>query len=76
MKALECPHIFSNCTSMGIFSDAQGRLTLQSEIWPNLDLIQAFIIILLICKNEEDLFKNESARVVTTLYSNFSDAQG
>ena len=28
------------------------------------------------CKNEEDPIKNEGARVVTTLYSNFSDAQG
>ena len=29
-------------------------------------LIQAFIAVLLICKNEYDLLKNESARVVTT----------
>ena len=28
------------------------------------------------CKYEEDPIKNEGARVVTTLYSNFSDAQG
>ena len=28
------------------------------------------------CKYEEDLIKNEGARVDTTLYSNFSDAQG
>ena len=28
------------------------------------------------CKNEEDPIKNEGARVFTTLYSNFSDAQG
>ena len=27
-------------------------------------------------KNEEDPIKNEGSRVVTTLYSNFSDAQG
>ena len=31
---------------------------------------------LLACKNEEDPIKNEGARVVTTLYINFSDAQG
>ena len=31
---------------------------------------------LLTCKNEEDPMKNEGARVVTTLFSNFSDAQG
>ena len=28
------------------------------------------------CKNEEDLIKNEGARVVTTLLINFSDTQG
>ena len=28
------------------------------------------------CKNEEDPIKNDRARVVTTLFINFSDAQG
>ena len=32
--------------------------------------------VLFTCKYEEDPIKNEGARVVTTLYSNFSDAQG
>ena len=32
--------------------------------------------LLVACKNEEDPFKNEGARVVTTLFINFSDAQG
>ena len=31
---------------------------------------------LVACKNEEDLIKNEGARVVTTLFIDFSDAQG
>ena len=31
--------------------------------------------VLITCKYEEDPIKNEGARVVTTLYSNFSDAQ-
>ena len=31
--------------------------------------------VLVTCKYEEDLMKNEGARVVTTLYSNLSDAQ-
>ena len=31
---------------------------------------------LVACKNEEDPIKNEGARVVTTLFINFSDAQG
>ena len=32
--------------------------------------------VLVTCKYEEDGIKNEGARVVTTLYSNFSDEQG
>ena len=32
--------------------------------------------VLVTCKYEEDPIKNEGARVNTTLYSNFSDAQG
>ena len=31
---------------------------------------------LVACKNEEDPMKNEGARVVTTLFIDFSDAQG
>ena len=32
--------------------------------------------LLVACKNEEDPIKIEGARVVTTLFINFSDAQG
>ena len=32
--------------------------------------------LLVACKNEEDPIKNEGARVVSTLFINFSDAQG
>ena len=32
--------------------------------------------VLVTCKYEEDPIKNEGARVVTTVYSNFSDVQG
>ena len=31
---------------------------------------------LVACKNEEDPIKNDGARVVTTLFIDFSDAQG
>ena len=34
------------------------------------------MVVLVTCKNEEDPIKNESARVFTTLYINFSDTQG
>ena len=33
------------------------------------------MVFLLTCKNEEDLIKNEGARVLTTLNINFSDTQ-
>ena len=32
--------------------------------------------VLVACKNEEDSIKNKGARVVTTLFVDFSDAQG
>ena len=34
------------------------------------------MVVLLTCKNKEDPIKNEGARVFTTLFINFSDAQG
>ena len=34
------------------------------------------MVVLLTCKHEEDPIKNRGARVFTTLYINFSDAQG
>ena len=34
------------------------------------------MVVLLTCKNREDPMKNERARVFTTLYIDFSDAQG
>ena len=74
MKALECSQDFSHYKSMGIFPDAQGQLTPQSLVWPNFELVRDVMDVLVTCKYEEDPIKNEGARVVTTLYSNFSDA--
>ena len=34
------------------------------------------MVVLLTCKNKEDPIKNEGARVFTTYYIDFSDAQG
>ena len=34
------------------------------------------MVVLLTCKNKKDPIKNEGARVLTTLYIDFSDAQG
>ena len=34
------------------------------------------MVVLPTCKNKEDTIKNEGARAITTLYIDFSDAQG
>ena len=34
------------------------------------------MVVLITCKTEEDSIKNEDTRVLTTLYIDFSDAQG
>ena len=34
------------------------------------------MVVLVTCKNKEDPIKNEGARVVTTLFIDFSEAQG
>ena len=45
MKALECKQVYFD------FSDAQWQLT------PKFELIQAFIVVLVTCKNEKDPIK-------------------
>ena len=50
-------------------------------MWPKIKLIEALIVVLDICKNDEDPSKNESTSVLTTLlplsvYGYFSDVQG
>ena len=71
MKALEWPQHISHCKSMGIFPDAQGQLTPQSDVGSsrNSNSVKTFIIVLVTCtsKNEEDPIKNEGARVATRL---------
>ena len=36
------------------------------RVWPKIKLIQAFMVVLFTCKNEEDTFKNEGTWVVIT----------
>ena len=54
---------------MGIFQDAQGQLTHKSLVRScqisNQFMIQDFMVALVTCKNKEESFKNEGARVVT-----------
>ena len=69
LKALEWSQHFSHYKSVGIFPNAQGR------ILPNFEPIRDIMVFLVVCKNE-DAIKNEGTRVVTTLFIDFSDAQG
>ena len=67
--ALEWPQHFSHYKSMGIFPDAQGQLTPQSEVEPSRNSKSSemlWLSLLRIPKNEEDPIKNEVARVATT----------
>ena len=50
------------------FLDAQGgaHSKVGDGILTKFKLIQALIVVLIVCKNEEDPFKIESTRVVTT----------
>ena len=78
MKVLYCSQDFSHYKSMGIFSrrSRAANSAVHGRIWSNFELVQAFMDVLVTCKNEEDPIKNEGARVFTTLSINFSDAQG
>ena len=51
-------------------SAVHGPFRLNFKLSPN------FMVILVTCKNEEDPVKNEGAKVLTTSYVKFSDAQG
>ena len=60
----------------------QGHITgVGGGIWPKFELIQAFMHVLVTCKNEVDPIKNEGARVFTRFFHYtsmgiFPDAQG
>ena len=69
MKELECSQDFSHYKSMGIFPDAQGRLTQQFLVRSGRisnSNIQDVMDVLITCKYEEDPIKKEGARVDTT----------
>ena len=58
---------------MGIFlrCSRAANSTVAGLIWPNFEPIEALIVDLVTCKNEENPIKNEGARVVTTLSISF-----
>ena len=62
---------------MGIFPNAQGQVTPSPWSDPaDFEPIRDIMGFLVACKNIEDPIKNEGARVITTLFITFSDAQG
>ena len=61
---------------MGNFSHSRAaNSAVLGLIWPNFELRRDILVVLVICKYEEDPIKNEGARVLTRLYVVFSDAQ-
>ena len=69
---------FTHYKSMENFSRCPraANSAVLGPIWSNFELVRDVMDVLFTCKYEEDPIKNEGARVFTTLYSNFSDAQG
>ena len=62
MKELEWSHHYSL-----IFKMLKGANSIMCDgILKKFKLIQALIVVLIVCKNEEDPFEIESTRVVTT----------
>ena len=51
-------------------------MELTANYWLNFELVRCVIDVLATCKNEEDPIKNEGTSVFTTLYINFSEAEG
>ena len=67
MKELECSQDFSHYV-YGDFSrrSRAANSAVLGPIWPNFDLVRDVMDVLVTCKYEEDLIKNEGARVDTT----------
>ena len=61
MKALE----WSNIIQLYFRCSSAADFVAGGQVWSIIKLIQAFIGLHVTCKNEEDPFKNEGARVVT-----------
>ena len=60
---------FSHYKSMGIFSDAQGQLTvIGGPIWPKFELIQDIMHVLITCKFEKDRINSKGEKVVSRIF--------
>ena len=62
IEALECSQHYTLIFFRRPRADNSG---FGGGIWPKLELIQAFMHVLVTCKNEDDSYKNEGARVFT-----------
>ena len=58
------------------FQTVKGSYLCNTCIWSNFELIQDLQFSLLPARMKKIQLKNESARVFTSLYDDFSDAQG
>ena len=73
--------MFTRFLPLKVYGDFSRRSraansAVHGPIWPNFKLVQDVMDVLITCEYEEDPIKNRSARVFTTLYIIFSDAQG
>ena len=76
----EGARVFTRFLPLLVYGDFSRRSraansTVLGPIWPNFKLVRDVMDVLVTFKYEEDPIKNDGARVDTTLYSNFSDAQ-
>ena len=77
IKALECSQDFSHYKSMGIFPDAQRKLTaVHGRIWSNFELVHDFMVVLITCKNEEDPIKMKALDCLQHYTSIFQTHKG
>ena len=69
LKALEFSQDFSHYKSIWIFSrrSRAANSAVLGPIWPKFELVRDVIDFLVTCKYEEEMIKNEGARVFTTL---------
>ena len=77
MKAVEYSQHFSFVSLWGFFRRSRAaNSAVHGPIRRNLEHSPDLTAVLVTCKNEDDSIKNEGARVFTSLYIDFSDAQG
>ena len=77
----EGARVFTRFLPLKVYGDFSRRSRAANSavlgpIWPNFEIVRDVMDFLVTCQYEEDPIKNRGARVFTTLYINFSDAQG